>query len=1065
MAGSSIMDNLFQQTLEDLIKGFRLKLIGESALVSKSMEDIHREIKSTDPHTKSTALQKLSYLSGIYGVDMSWAAFHVIEVMSSSRFAHKRVGYFAASQSFHEGTSVLLLITNQLRKDLSSTNEFEVSLALECLSTIGTVDLARDLTPDVFTLLSTSKAFVRKKAIGAILRVFEKYPDAVRVCFKRLVENLESSDPKILNAVVGVFCQLSLKDPRSYLPLAPEFYRILNDSKNNWVLIKTLKIFAKLAPLEPRLAKKIVEPICEHIRRTEAKSLMFECVRTVVTSLGDYESAVKLAVTKIREFLVDEDPNLRYLGLQALSIVAPQHLWAVLENKEVVIKSLSDEDPNVKLESLRLVMAMMSETNVEEITQVLVNYALKSDAEFCNEILDFILSACSRNVYEIIIDFDWYVSFLGEVSRIPNCQRGEEIGNQLIDIGMRVKDARLELVRVGHDLLIDPALLGNMHLHRILCAAAWVVGEYVEVAGNPFELMDALLQPRTNLLPPSIRAVYIHSAFKVLIFCLDCFLLQNEETPDVATSEGSNYYKLDDSFYPQKTAGSSEDLAVGSNADRIDACGQKSTDISMEKKIFTYESICNMLNLIESVFGPLTENQDIEVLERARNVLSFVQLIKAKIPDSSVHNVDKNDALVSAMIKLMLEAFSKELGPVSRSAQNKVSVPDGLVLKENLDDLETIYNRDIELLSSSSFCIGGPHFGHTSDASSSSLLSKEELGKSNESMSLLEHRKRHGLYYLSSEKNEIVSDDYPPADDPKIENYVNDEADSLAKLTAQSLVLKKRPSQMKTRPVVVKLDEGDVAPAAVKRPEPKDESLSGAIRDVLLGSGTGPSWSQSNPSDKSSDKKKGKKKLSTNLPSEMKEGLGDGDGDKPDLENPNARSKHRSHKKERRHKSQGKIVEEGEEHEQKEKKKSSRRHGSKSNNLPLTHLLRFLFFVIGLSLGVTISVYFKTFLFSFSLQGGGLVFHNSSSPRPPPSLPPPPAWIQPSPNGSAASYSFVASYDDPRKVGRGRYNPKMGPTITLSDWRKGSQWFELNREMAIQVVSDTKYYVVFTSLE
>ena len=51
---------------------------------------------------------------------------------------------------------------------------------------------------------------------------------------------------------------------------------------------------------------------------------------------------MKLAVAKIKEFLVDDDPNLKYLGLHALSIVAPKHLWAVLENREAVVKAMSD---------------------------------------------------------------------------------------------------------------------------------------------------------------------------------------------------------------------------------------------------------------------------------------------------------------------------------------------------------------------------------------------------------------------------------------------------------------------------------------------------------------------------------------------------------------------------------------------------------------------------------------------------------------------------------------------------------------------------------------------------
>lgn len=60
-----------------------------------------------------------------------------------------------------------------------------------------------------------------------------------------------------------------------------------------------------------------------------------------------------------------------------------------------------------------------------------------------------------------------------------------------------------------------------------------------------------------------------------------------------------------------------------------------------------------------------------------------------------------------------------------------------------------------------------------------------------------------------------------------------------------------------------------------------------------------------------------------------------------------------------------------------------------------------------------------------------------------------------------ANQSFLSAFDDPRPIGRGRYNRRMGPTIALSDWRKGSQWFEANRELALAIVSDVTYYPVF----
>ncbi|KAJ6340210.1 hypothetical protein OIU77_008047 [Salix suchowensis] len=848
------MDTLFQRGLDDIIKGVRHQQSStESIFMSRVIEEIRREIKSTDLQTKSTALQKLTYLNSIHFIDMSWASFHAIECISSPAFSHKKIGYLAISQSFSESTPVILLISNQLRKDLKSGNEFEVSLALDCLSRIGTVDLCRDLASEVFILMSSSKVFIRKKAIGVVLRLFEKYPDAVRVCFKKLVESLEGSDSPIVSAVVGVFCELSAKDPRSYLPLAPEFYRILVDSKNNWVLIKVLKIFVKLAPLEPRLAKRLVEPICDHMRKTGAKSLVFECIRTVVTSFTEYESAMKLAAEKIREFLMEDDPNLKYLGLHAISIMAPKHLWAVLENKDVVIQSLSDEDPNIKLESLRLVMAMASESNLMETCRVLVNYALKSDPDFCNEILGSILSTCCQNVYEVIIDFDWYVSLLGEMSRIPNCKKGEEIENQLIDIGMRVKDVRPELVRIARDLLIDPALLGNPFLHRLLSAAAWVCGEYVEFSRNPVELMEALLQPRTSLLPSSIRTVYMQSAFKILIFCIHSYFLQKEDM----TSEVSD-------LASKRECSESSDLATGKALVQSDQ---------------------------DEGFNPRESNQ------------SYEYPFSCRYWGWTEANLDREEVIASRVVEWVHDGFSEELGPVSVTAQDRVPIPDELVLKENLTDLEAICGG-VELPAPGSFSLTSPYYGESAVFSVSNLQDEEDSEPSTESTSLLtEHRKRHELYYLPSEKNKIPANDYPPANDPSSSINTNDATEDLVKLADQSLVSKRKPNHAKPRPVVVKLEEGEAAPVVSKKPELKDDLLSGAIHDILLGNEAKAASSQSNPSDKSSSKRKGKAKHVDLLDS--KENLAV--GEQPNHENPSSRrSKHRGDGKQKSKKSKGK---------------------------------------------------------------------------------------------------------------------------------------------------------------
>ncbi|KAK4788166.1 hypothetical protein SAY86_019485 [Trapa natans] len=60
-----------------------------------------------------------------------------------------------------------------------------------------------------------------------------------------------------------------------------------------------------------------------------------------------------------------------------------------------------------------------------------------------------------------------------------------------------------------------------------------------------------------------------------------------------------------------------------------------------------------------------------------------------------------------------------------------------------------------------------------------------------------------------------------------------------------------------------------------------------------------------------------------------------------------------------------------------------------------------------------------------------------------------------------SSTSFVEVYDLPGPVGRGRYSHLMYPSISLRDWRKGAQWFEMGRALAVEVVSDTTYFPMF----
>ncbi|KAL6844277.1 hypothetical protein ACP4OV_025950 [Aristida adscensionis] len=60
-----------------------------------------------------------------------------------------------------------------------------------------------------------------------------------------------------------------------------------------------------------------------------------------------------------------------------------------------------------------------------------------------------------------------------------------------------------------------------------------------------------------------------------------------------------------------------------------------------------------------------------------------------------------------------------------------------------------------------------------------------------------------------------------------------------------------------------------------------------------------------------------------------------------------------------------------------------------------------------------------------------------------------------------SAHSYVESYNMDVPQCAGRYNPAMAPDVREEQWRKGSEWFELSRDLAVDVVAEQRYYALF----
>ncbi|RKP02728.1 hypothetical protein CXG81DRAFT_6838, partial [Caulochytrium protostelioides] len=493
------------QTLTDLIRGLRANQHDQETYIAAALADCREEVQSNDIRVKANAVAKLAHLH-MLGHDMTWASFYVVEAMSASDYVCKRAGYQAACISFQQDTDVLMLCTNQIRKDLRSNQYMEAVLALHGLAQIVTPGLSVDLLPDLLVLLNHSRPYMRKRVVLTCYKVFLQYPEALRTTYPKLKELLHDPDASVQSAVINVVCELARRNPRSYLSLVPVLYDVLTTSANNWILIKLVKLFAALVPLEPRLAKKLTPALVKMIQTTSAMSLLYECIHTVVTSgmipaepvddgtaSADADATdtatrplAALVLAKIGVFVTHADHNLKYLGLQVLGKLLAIRPADANTLSATVLACLENPDASIRETALQLVARMTRRATLAPVIKRL-QAALKTILLLLRQhILDEGDAAPSNAASETpaanALDFEWYLSVLGRLARIPNLGQGGTIGDQLRDVAMRVPDLRRSATKLALQLVSSPALLAHAdHPYTnigVLEAAIELLGEY-----------------------------------------------------------------------------------------------------------------------------------------------------------------------------------------------------------------------------------------------------------------------------------------------------------------------------------------------------------------------------------------------------------------------------------------------------------------------------------------------------------------------------------------------------------------------------------------------------------
>ena len=183
---------------------------------------------------------------------------------------------------------------------------------------------------------------------------------------------------------------------------------------------------------------------------------------------------------------------MKYVGLLALAKITSTHAELVSDHHDVIFSCINDADISIRLRALDLIVGMVSRETLIDIVRQLMAQLLEPPPDstmppipdyYRVELIRQILAMATRDNYANVgNNFEWYVAVLVDLARIAKVDVGRELGDELLNVTVRVKSVRAFSVKVLKDLLRDFDVMGGSEKvpgqASVLGAAAWIIGEY-----------------------------------------------------------------------------------------------------------------------------------------------------------------------------------------------------------------------------------------------------------------------------------------------------------------------------------------------------------------------------------------------------------------------------------------------------------------------------------------------------------------------------------------------------------------------------------------------------------
>lgn len=392
--------------------------------------------------------------------------------------------------------SQICVLTASSCSDLNHSNQYVVGLALCTLGNIASIEMSRDLFPEIESLLSTANPYIRRKAALCAMRICRKVPDlqehflekaklllsdrnhGVLLCGLTLVTSMCEADEMEggEEGVVEMFRPLTGALVRTLKGLTSSGYAPEHDVTgvtDPFLQVKLLRLLRVLGRGDARTSEHINDILAQVATNTDSSknvgnSILYEAVLTILDIEADSGLRV-LGVNILGKFLSNKDNNIRYVALNTLIKVVAVEPNAVQRHRNTILDCLRDPDISIRRRALDLSFTLINEGNVRVLIRELLAFLEVADNEFKPVMTSQIGVAADR----FAPNKRWHIDTMLRVLRLAGNYVKEQILSSFVRLIATTPDLQTYSVQK-----LYASLKEDITQEGLTLAGAWVIGEY-----------------------------------------------------------------------------------------------------------------------------------------------------------------------------------------------------------------------------------------------------------------------------------------------------------------------------------------------------------------------------------------------------------------------------------------------------------------------------------------------------------------------------------------------------------------------------------------------------------